>query len=699
MSLQVGTLTALLKLDKSDFDQGIDESGRKGSRFGGLVKKGAAVAAAGIAAAGAAAVAGAFKTAAYGDALDKTSSKLGVHTDFLQDAQHWASQNGISNESLEKSVGRLNQRLGDGSAEGNNYVQAMQDIGVETQDANGKVRDTESVMRDTIAALNGIEDPSARAAAATEIFGTKTARDLMPALEDGALTLEEATAAMDGMGRMTEEQIAASAEFSDKWDVIKTTVGNALRQGLVPVMEFLSGTVFPLIKERLIPALQALADWLGPKIEAAAAMIKPVFDRVVEIVGVVIDIISNPDITSDGWIGTVERIVVGFVELRDRVAAVIQTVIGWFRQGQSSMASIGAAMAGDSDSTWSKIMGIITSAVELIQTVVTNVMSAVQAFWDRFGQHILAFAERTWGRIQHVIDAALQVIQGVIDTVLGIITGDWSRAWDGIKAIVDGVWDLITNIVSQALDVIKTVLGAALAAISQAWSTAWNNIKSLLSSAWDAIKSAVSSGVSAVVDWLGRLPGRALSALSSLVGDLRGRGREAMQAMKDAIVDRAGQMVAWIGGLPQRILRGLGNLGLTLMDAGKDLIRGLINGIKNMAGNAANAAKDAVKGAVDSAKSFLKIGSPSKVFAEIGEDTMAGMSQGISRQAGDVIREVGRATEGMTDAAGTGGAAIDGSLLREVRRLRRELGRPNVTLQSAGNVSDDAHLAKAVLAR
>lgn len=77
--MQVGELTAFLRLDRSEFEGGLDSAGGKARGFGGRIAKAAKVGTAAVAAAGAAAAAGAFKVAAYGDELDKSSSKLGVH--------------------------------------------------------------------------------------------------------------------------------------------------------------------------------------------------------------------------------------------------------------------------------------------------------------------------------------------------------------------------------------------------------------------------------------------------------------------------------------------------------------------------------------------------------------------------------------------------------------------------------------------
>jgi len=111
------------------------------------------------------------KYARMGDEIAKTSAKLGVSTDALQVMDFWASQNGISSSAMERSVGRLNQRIGRAVDGNEKYASAFALLGVEIEDSNGKIRETEDVMRDTIASLRDIEDPALRSARAAEVFG------------------------------------------------------------------------------------------------------------------------------------------------------------------------------------------------------------------------------------------------------------------------------------------------------------------------------------------------------------------------------------------------------------------------------------------------------------------------------------------------------------------------------------------------
>ena len=203
-----------------------------------------------------------YKMTEMGDNLAKTSQKMGIGVESLQDWNYWAEINGMSTATLERGIGRLNQRIGRAATGNDKYAKAFEDLGVSINDTEGNIRSTDDVMRDTIKSLQEIEDPALRSAAASEVFGTKLARDLMPALNDGSLSIEEATAAMDKHGRITEEQAKASEEFQDALTDLKKEFGAIfleLGMQLIPLMQ---DVFLPLLQEHLIPALRWLAERL-----------------------------------------------------------------------------------------------------------------------------------------------------------------------------------------------------------------------------------------------------------------------------------------------------------------------------------------------------------------------------------------------------------------------------------------------------
>src|SRR5690625_7973793 len=74
-------------------------------------------------------------TGAFDDSA-KNARKMGVSTDYYQEMEYWASQNGISHENMEESMKRLNQ--GEGQAvEGNEkYSNALTMLRVDLDEAD-----------------------------------------------------------------------------------------------------------------------------------------------------------------------------------------------------------------------------------------------------------------------------------------------------------------------------------------------------------------------------------------------------------------------------------------------------------------------------------------------------------------------------------------------------------------------------------
>lgn len=63
-----------------------------------------------------------------------------------------------------------------------------------------------------------------------------------------------------------------------------------------------------------------------------------------------------------------------------------------------------------------------------------------------------------WENIQTFISLAISVIQGVIKAFTALLRGDWSAAWEAVKKIASDTWDAIETIVSNAVEYISGFL-------------------------------------------------------------------------------------------------------------------------------------------------------------------------------------------------------------------------------------------------
>jgi phage-related protein len=125
---------------------------------------------------------------------------------------------------------------------------------------------------------------------------------------------------------------------------------------------------------------------------------------------------------------------------------------------------------------------------------------------------------------------------------------------------------------------------------------------------------------------------------------------------------------------------------------GRDILSGIAQGIRNAGSTLLNAVGDAASGLLDSAKSFFKIGSPSKLMAdEVGQWIPAGIAQGITDNLGSItgaMAEVQDLVAGDTAVNLTGNTYRPGEMYSPTEDLTKAIesnSNVNVTVVLQGD--------------
>lgn len=245
------------------------------------------------------------------------------------------------------------------------------------------------------------------------------------------------------------------------------------------------------------------------------------------------------------------------------------------------------------------IMTTVTPVINNMAAVVQAVLPTIQSAFTTVASTIQGVIDAVFPYIQTVITTVMNVINAIITTVLAAVQGNWDGVWNGIGNIITTVWNGIKANVSAAVNAVSGVISSVMGSISAYWSGVWNAVKGLVGSAWNGITSTVSNGV------------------NNVLNTVRG-----------------------IGGKIKGAFSGAGNW---LLDAGRNIIMGLVNGIKNAIGAAVNAAKSAASNVVNAAKSALGIHSPSRVFRdEVGKMIPAGLGKGVEANMNLAVNPVQR---------------------------------------------------------
>ena len=235
--MDVLTLQGILTLDKSQYDNGLDDAEKGAHSFGGRFSKAMKIGAAAVAGLGVATavmgkkiVNGAKEVAEYGDKVDKMSQKIGISTDAYQKWDYVMQRAGGNVDQLKMGMKTLSQQ-----AEKNS--DAFQKLGISQEEVASLNK--EELFEKTVKGLSEMEDSTERTALASQLLG-RAGADMGPLLNQGSKAIEEQMEIAEKYGMvMPESAVKASAAFQDSLTTLQMTaqgLKNRLLGEFLPAM-------------------------------------------------------------------------------------------------------------------------------------------------------------------------------------------------------------------------------------------------------------------------------------------------------------------------------------------------------------------------------------------------------------------------------------------------------------------------------
>lgn len=246
---------------------------------------------------------------------------------------------------------------------------------------------------------------------------------------------------------------------------------------------------------------------------------------------------------------------------------------------------------------WKAVWDGIKDVVSAVADWFTNTLVPwFQSVWE----NIKNIVSTVWNTIVQVITTVVNTIKTVITAVITTISAIWSAIWNGIRLVVSTVWNGIVAVVTGTINTIRAVISRVISGIRNIWSAGWNAVTGIISSVWGRMKSIVSGGVNAVLNTIRRIPSNIRSAFSSA--------------------------------------------GSWLLNAGKQIIRGLINGIKSMISNV----KSTLKSLTNLLPSWKGPESKDKnLLVGAGQLIIQGFVRGLESQYGQVRSSLNELTDSI----------------------------------------------------
>jgi phage-related minor tail protein len=335
--------------------------------------------------------------------------------------------------------------------------------------------------------------------------------------------------------------------------------------------------------------------------------------------------------------------------------------------------------------------------------------TAKQTFVDFFGGQVLPAVEDTVGGIRDAVSGWVAdnqdtlgewsegwseiagEVSAIVEEVLAFVADLWEEHGEEITRFLSETFTNLMTVIGGLLRVIRGIVQVVLGLIRGDWREMWEGIKNIFGGVWEVILGIVRQAVNAVKAWLkfsglGEAVSRAWDSVVRWIDN-------AWDRISSAVVGGVNRVIATAKRLPGRVMAAVGNLGKLLYNEGRDLIQGFINGIQAMAGRLVAAIKKFVLDNIPApVKKALGMASPSKVFADIGGNVVAGLVDGIDGSRGLVDAAMGRLAdtvsvpmEGQYSVtgrmgqsaqpgllAGAGGIQVAGPLIGEVKTYSGE---------------------------
>ena len=422
---------------------GWETLGKTVEAVGAAMAAAAAAAAAAITAAGKALVSFTADGAAYADDVLAMSSVTGISAEKLQEMQYAAELVDVSVDTISGSMTK-NLKSMDSAAKGTGAAaEAYAKLGISVTDANGKLRDDETVYWELIDALGDVADETERDLLAMTLLG-KSAKDLNPLIEAGSEKMGELAEDAHKAGYvLSDDALEAFGDFDDqlqKLDKGAQAAKNAMGTILLPVLTDLAGNGVDLLGEFSRGILDADGD-ISKMGDVISEVLPKVLDLVIQYIPEILDL----TISILGAVGT---------SILDNLDLIIDSVADLFEQILEGIVGSGA------------LTKIVESGLTLITTLATALLDNLDLILQAGIDTLIALIEGLAKQMPELIPTAISAILTLVDTLTDPtnLVNLIDAALTLIIALADGLIKALPDLVAKAPEILSNLTEAIIKA-------------------------------------------------------------------------------------------------------------------------------------------------------------------------------------------------------------------------------------------
>ncbi len=202
-----------------------------------------------------------------------------------------------------------------------------------------------------------------------------------------------------------------------------------------------------------------------------------------------------------------------------------------------------------------------------------------------------------------------------------------------LPAIIQGGISVVSSLISGIAQQLPTLIPTAVNLILTLASSLLSNIDQIIDAGIDLLVGLAQGLVNALPQLINKAPtiiGQLASAIIRNLPKILQAGIKIIGMLATGLIQAVPQLISKIPSIISQIKNAFTSINWG--EVGSDIIKGIANGLKSAGGAIVEAAKSAAKSALNAAKDFLGIHSPSRVFRDqVGKMMALGMGIGFNK--------------------------------------------------------------------
>lgn len=310
----------------------------------------------------------------------------------------------------------------------------------------------------------------------------------------------------------------------------------------------------------------------------------------------------------------------------------------------ASMLLIGAgmALAGAGVLAFATALGIAAAVGAAIISVLAGILkvfvAAIPGALEAFGKGIVAFAKVIAGAGKEFFGAISTVLKSMIDAIAANAPRIIKSFFDILNGFIKSIAENAPKIIKGVADFLVGFLNAIAQNAPRVVAAFVNMLVGVINAIAFSLPRFVTAGANLIIMFLRGVAqniGRVVTAAVNVVLSFMAALAKEIPRLADS---GAKLIISFIDGLTRAINNNSAALGAAGGRLAVAIVEGMVRGLGAGIGQITNAARNLAKSALDAAKNFLGIASPSKEFTKVGEFTVQGFVKGLMGGKEEILK-------------------------------------------------------------